>query len=894
MDNIAATVAELLVKIGADGSGLRKEIAASQRQLKRGFGPEALGVSQGAVTLMGGLAASMALVGGAAIKMAADMEQNKIAFETMLGSAQRADSFLRELESFAAKTPFEFTGLVNSSKKLMAYGFAAQEIIPIMTQIGNAVAALGGSTEVLDRVTLAFGQMKAKGMVSGEEMRQLAEAGIPAWQMLAKVIGKDIPTTMKLAEEKALNADAAIAGMLSQMGEKYSGMMQKQSGTITGILSNLKDQSSNLMRALGDQIVDALDLKTRMQSGLKFLEEFTAKVRNSGLTEAFRDMIPGTVQASLYALAGSLTAVVIPAMYAMVTAVTIAGVALWKFIAIGAAIGLAVGFVSRMVDVFYELADASSEASDRLRVQSMYMSDIQVQADAAAVSVDRLRRATLNLGAAVGSPEEYFAGTGYKSVAPATPPGPVITGGEGKSGKDPVKEAERVSEAIEREWAQTTKTNLEQLDKWRDDHLEGLEKVADANENHERDKERVAATYAERRRKILLQEAADALATFRSIRDGYGSIQREITTGGLTGESKDIAAIRQGYADKAKASADYFSKLTMDYATSTEAQKQIILAALDSQGVAYRVSAEGRLTFDKAMADASAAYQKQMMDDLTAYYRTNKDIQAEIDAAYQTMNTQRLINALTEENAIRMNDYEAQKSMMETYQEIFLAAHATTSQLMADMYKGAFSGLSTAISGVLTGTKTLGQAFADLGKSMLKIVADYVAKWLAGRLMMAVFGKSMLAGDTAASTLAAAKTAAAWSKAAAMVSLATFGANSLPAMAGIGATVAFSVGLSSVPGLASGGITTGATLAEIGEGHYQEAVMPLNRKLFEKMGLAQPKSAEDSGQNPITLIIQGGVNDADGIRRLIMDEGAAIVRSVSKQVKQFNAAEVGI
>jgi hypothetical protein len=274
------------------------------------------------------------------------------------------------------------------------------------------------------------------------------------------------------------------------------------------------------------------------------------------------------------------------------------------------------------------------------------------------------------------------------------------------------------------------------------------------------------------------------------------------------------------------------------------------------------------------------------------YYRTTKDVQAEIDAAYQTGSAERLVAALTEENAIRMNNWEAQKSMMETYQQVFLAAHSTTAQLMASMYKGAFDGLSTAISDVLMGTKTLGQAFADLGKAMLKIVADYVAKWLAGRLMMAIFGKSMLAGDTAANTLAAAKTAAAWSSAAAMVSLATFGANSIPAMAGIAATVAMSAGMSMVPGLATGGITTGPTLAMVGEGRYQEAVLPLNRKLFEKMGLAQPKEAETSA--PIYLVINGGVNDAAGIRKLIMDEGEAIVRSVTRQAKGFNIPGVAL
>ena len=143
MDNIA-TVAELLVKISGDGSGLRRELAASERQLKRAFGPEAMSISGNLATGMGLVAAALGGVGVAAVKMAADMEQNRIAFTTMLGSAQDAEKMLTDLATFAEKTPFEFAGLVDSTKKLMAYGFAAQEVIPMLNSIGDAVAAVGG------------------------------------------------------------------------------------------------------------------------------------------------------------------------------------------------------------------------------------------------------------------------------------------------------------------------------------------------------------------------------------------------------------------------------------------------------------------------------------------------------------------------------------------------------------------------------------------------------------------------------------------------------------------------------------------------------------------------------------------------------------------------------
>ena len=130
---------------------------------------------------------------GAALKLAGDFEQTKIAFDTMLGSGVEAQAFLEELEAFAASTPFEFRDLTDAAKKMMALGFSAEQVIPTLTAIGDSVAGLGGGAEMINRVTLALGQMQAKGKVSAQEMQQLAEAGIPAWQMLADKIGVSIP-----------------------------------------------------------------------------------------------------------------------------------------------------------------------------------------------------------------------------------------------------------------------------------------------------------------------------------------------------------------------------------------------------------------------------------------------------------------------------------------------------------------------------------------------------------------------------------------------------------------------------------------------------------------------------------------------------------------------------
>jgi phage tail tape-measure protein len=97
-------------------------------------------------------------------------QQAQIAFSTMLGSGQEAEAFLNRLKDFAAKTPFEFPDLLTASQRMLAMGFQSDKVLPTLTAIGDAVAGLGGSSAMVDRVTTALGQMRAKGKASGEEM----------------------------------------------------------------------------------------------------------------------------------------------------------------------------------------------------------------------------------------------------------------------------------------------------------------------------------------------------------------------------------------------------------------------------------------------------------------------------------------------------------------------------------------------------------------------------------------------------------------------------------------------------------------------------------------------------------------------------------------------------
>lgn len=165
----------------------------------------------------------------------------KIAFETLTGSAQQAQSLFDDLQRFAAKTPFEFLPLLQQAGQLLAQGFQKNEIVPTMTAVGDAVAAIGGGDEVIHRVIRALSQMRAKGKITAEEMLQMAEAQIPAWQLMADVSGKSVAELHKLSERGLIDAETGIAMILEGMQRRFGGTMDKMGGTWSQVISNMAD-----------------------------------------------------------------------------------------------------------------------------------------------------------------------------------------------------------------------------------------------------------------------------------------------------------------------------------------------------------------------------------------------------------------------------------------------------------------------------------------------------------------------------------------------------------------------------------------------------------------------------------------------------------------------------
>jgi tape measure domain-containing protein len=117
-----------------------------------------------------------------AINTAADFEQWKVSFDTMIGDSTKASKLLKEISDFAIKTPFDLPQVIEGSKRLLAYNIEAEKIIPTFEMLGNIAAGVG--TEKLPQLILAFGQVRAATKLTGAELRQFTEAGVPMLQAL--------------------------------------------------------------------------------------------------------------------------------------------------------------------------------------------------------------------------------------------------------------------------------------------------------------------------------------------------------------------------------------------------------------------------------------------------------------------------------------------------------------------------------------------------------------------------------------------------------------------------------------------------------------------------------------------------------------------------------------
>nr|DAW13913.1 MAG TPA: tail tape measure protein [Caudoviricetes sp.] len=303
-----------------------------------------------------GMAGGILNMGIASVQAAAQMRQYEIAFQTMLKSAEAGTQMLRDLQQFAAETPFDVPGVVSAGQQLMAFGFKAEEIIPMLTNLGDAASGLGLGTEGVSRLAYALGQMQTSGKLNAQDMMQLTSAGISAWDMLAQAAGKTVAEMKDLCSKGAIDSKAAVQTIVAGMNDQFGGMMAKTSDEVAGLLANIEETAGNTSAAVGKYLTEAFNIKGILKDVSDRLGEFqqkmqTATEQGKSMGDVIKECVPAPVLAAIGAFAAVLAVVSVAAVATLGSVLGLTA----GMVAIGAAMGAVAALV---VTYWDEIVDA--------------------------------------------------------------------------------------------------------------------------------------------------------------------------------------------------------------------------------------------------------------------------------------------------------------------------------------------------------------------------------------------------------------------------------------------------------------------------------------------------------------------------------------------------------
>jgi lambda family phage tail tape measure protein len=216
----------------------------------------------------------------------ATLESQTRSLEVLTGSAAQAADIIGQLRSFANVTPFGSTELIETAKRLNAFGVQGQRVVEVTKRLGDVAGATGAN---INELATAYGQVVAKGRLQGEELLQFQERGVALQQELQKMYGLSGKELQKALEQGLIPAQAVEVAIqrLTEKGGKYANGAIAQSDTLKGKLSTLSDAFTNL----------AINIGKKLEPIFKFLLDRTTELINrlnsgfSGASENIRQQI---------------------------------------------------------------------------------------------------------------------------------------------------------------------------------------------------------------------------------------------------------------------------------------------------------------------------------------------------------------------------------------------------------------------------------------------------------------------------------------------------------------------------------------------------------------------------------------------------------------------------
>lgn len=486
--------------------------------------------------------------------------------------------------------------------------------------------------------------------------------------------------------------------------------------------------------------------------------------------------------------------------------------------------------------------------------------------------------------------------------------------GGGSSKQDElVKEAKQTHEKILQSYLEMLgdKQSLVQLEYKQE--LDELNKSKAANVNYNEDLANLEAVYSDKRIKAKQEEAQKLLEIEQSVRDYVKDFNFNLVSKDSTGSASPMTQLKKDYTDAIDEITDKYAKMNDDFVKMDKMQQQHYIDMLKEKGIIFKDHDDGTISFEEMKNAELLAKQKEYNDKALQYHRELQEEKWAIDEAMRTQNFEALQQALDDEYVATQQSYDLKKELLTEYQDAVMNSHFNSQQLIWDAASAGIDKLQEGISGLLQGTMTITQAFQNMGKAILKTIADSLAQWIAAQVKQAVLGKMLQSQQTAASVAAAQAQLPAWSQLAQQVSMATFGASAAAGLAAwsssTAAGIAQSTALSNVgnlggslkggnfgamfsnksmPKLAEGGLTYGATLAQIGEGKYEEAVLPLSDTVFDRLGDGINRANGGTGTGGATININA--IDAESFGGFLESRGGRALRQfLVNQDREFVA-----
>lgn len=425
-------------------------------------------------------------------------------------------------------------------------------------------------------------------------------------------------------------------------------------------------------------------------------------------------------------------------------------------------------------------------------------------------------------------------------------------GGKGGKGEDLAKEAKQIHEKILQSFLEMQGNQVELIKLQYQKEREELEKSKTANENYHEDLKLLDEVYAEKRIKAKQEEMTKLRAIETGIRDMQQDFAFKTASKDSTGNVSPAVQLKNDYENAIDEIEDRYADMVDKFMKMDKMEQQHHIDLLKQRGIEFEMSADGEISYEKRKNEELLAAQEEYAKKALQQHTDLVNEKYAIDEAMRTQNFDALQAALNDEYIAEKQHYDSKNQLLEEWKQAAIDAHWNGQQLLIDALNAGIDSMQSGISGLIQGTTSLMSAIQNIGKAILKTIADFIASWIAAMVKKAVFSKLIQSQETTTSIAAANAQYPAWSALAQQVSMATFGASAAAGMAAWTANTTAGAGLSlangatsfaslgsaklDLPKMANGGVAYGSTYAEIGEGKYKEAVLPLSESTYDEMG----------------------------------------------------------